>query len=98
MTLANFKDKAIFVTGGLYGKSLATVEFYLIDSDLWSLSAPDLNIRRHNHSSCALQDKIYVFGGYNTSMHSFLNAIETLEVKSTDIDNFKDWSLIELSN
>ena len=41
--LTNFRDRLLFMTGGfITGSGQSSVEFYTIESDLWS-DAPNLN-------------------------------------------------------
>ena len=64
-SLTNFADRHIFVSGGQDPKwesFLSSVHRYDIQNDSWS-RAPALSRPRVGHSSCALNDMIYVFCG-----------------------------------
>ena len=62
---------------------------YSIDQDSWH-DAAKLNVARFQHSSCALESKIYVFCGRTDD--ELLNSIEMLDTKNQQA---KWWSLIE---
>ena len=60
-----------------------------IRKNLWS-EEPSLNKPRNSHSSCVLNDRLYVFGGYRSK---YLSSVEVF-----DIVKRNTWSLIELPN
>ena len=76
--IANYKNKALFVVGGLRVRFVSTVEYYELESNSWS-SAPDLNFRRYGHCVCFLGDRLFVFGGQSGNE---LNSIEWLNVST----------------
>ena len=61
--LTNFKNMGVLVCAGIseegYEKS---AEFYAVASESW-VNAPKMIVARISVSSCALGDKVYVFGG-----------------------------------
>lgn len=67
-SLANFEDAFVFVSGGYNSQNfrqvLTSVEYYSIREDLWT-SAPDMINARFGHSTCALGNVLYTFGGAN---------------------------------
>ena len=70
------------MTGGLKTiKSFLHVKdacrIYVISSDHW-LEGPSLNQARSMHSSCALQNKVYVYGG-NHIDHGYIGSIESID-------------------
>ena len=77
-SLANFKDLAIFLTGGIdeNRQILTSAEVYSIKSDTWTI-APDLNVRRQLHSMCSLGDRVYCFGGLG--QYITINNVEYIE-------------------
>ena len=62
-SITNFKNMGVLVCTGIsktgYEK---TTEFYAVASDSW-VNAPEMIVARNYASSCALGDKVYVFGG-----------------------------------
>ena len=80
-SLANMCDKEIYLTGGKkkYFDSKAkyrSVYKFEIRAKKW-LKGPDLNEARIEHGSCALGQKLYVFGGWGD--HGPLNSIEVCD-------------------
>ena len=71
-------DTYIFVIGGM---GYDTVEMFSICSNSW-LSAPSLNTDRYDHSSCALGDIVYTFGGHSIQKNQLLYSIESLNAKN----------------
>ena len=74
-TFTNFKDKYIFVVGGLdrnnrMGLSVQPVAkdvwIYSVKDDWWQRSRYALNADRIHHSCCVLGDYIYTFCGVNS--------------------------------
>ena len=52
---------------------------YNISQDSWSI-APEMNIKRYHHSSCGLDDMVYVVcGRYSSSV--LLDSIERLNAR-----------------
>lgn len=78
-SLVNLADSKIFVSGGYQPGAeqiYTSVDCFEIDSNTWS-SAPDLNVPRAVHSSCAFSASvIYSFCGFNGTV--CLNSIEKL--------------------
>lgn len=74
-----------------------TVDQYFIDSDIWTDDTPLLNVARQGHSSCALGENIYVFGGVGEG-NVDLNSIERLNLNVANLlnDDFQSqWTLIQ---
>lgn len=93
LSLANFDNQYVFAIGGFM---LTTVDAYQISSNTW-FSAPEMNVRRFNHASCQLGDKIYAYSGESTL--GYLESMECLDVKRFLHDGPSDaasWQLIEL--
>ena len=78
ISVCNFKDKYIFVSGGRveYETVSNKVHVYELKTEKW-FRGPDMNIRRIYHSSCALGNSIYVICGTNNEGES-INTIESL--------------------
>ena len=62
--LANYRDEAIYITGGSYSllDNVSSVMRFNLRSNQWE-KAPSMNQARKCHSSCVLKKKVYVFGG-----------------------------------
>ena len=62
--MCNFSDMFIYVSGGMNsrGKIVDTVVRYNINQEKWE-DVAKLNMKRWNHSSCALNEAIYVVSG-----------------------------------
>lgn len=80
-SLANYRDEAVFVSGGFDStfKKLSKVLVYIVKNDSWLVGegrVPELNMARKFHNSCSLGDRVYVFGGYN---REDLNSVEWLD-------------------
>ena len=60
----NFQNVSIYVTGGYRSEtdSKRSVAVLDIAEERWS-EGPTLNEERENHSSCYLNQQVYVFGG-----------------------------------
>ena len=73
-SFANFRDKFVFVCGGITKENVDTdasdpvfeitsdVHIYDVDADQWR-QGPSLINPRRDHSSCVLDNKIYIVGG-----------------------------------
>ena len=78
-SLAGFKEKYIFASGGKIeetGEVTAEVFQYRVSTDSWTI-APALNQGRQMHSSCVVDNSIYVCGGTD-GQHGHLESIERL--------------------
>ena len=79
-TLANVKDERVYIIGGLDHTEeafSAACHIFIPKRSLW-IEAPDLNVARSEHSSCAVGSEVYVFCGWDGSQ--YLNSIECLKV------------------
>ena len=108
VSLANYQDRYIF---SIAGKDPSTednsvlyksVDLYDIDRNLWSI-APELNVPRGQHSSCALRNKVYTFGGFNsfnnkTGTCLYLNSIESLDAKGFIESKNSIWEIIQVQS
>jgi len=54
----------------------------------WQMPPQQMNQPRHSHSSCALGDRVYVFGG--SDGHAKLDSVESFDVKQNE------WSLFSV--
>ena len=64
-SLCSLKDRYAFITGGKSRKGnigCRTVQRYDLWDDKW-VKMPDMLEKRHSHSSCAMNDTLYVFFG-----------------------------------
>ena len=61
--IASLNDQQIFLTGGSgNGHTYTSVFCYSVKNDKWT-NVMSMNKRRYGHSSCALGDFLYVYGG-----------------------------------
>ena len=77
-----------------------TVDMYNISNDQWT-KAPKLNQNRANHSSCVLQNQIYVFCGMTYQKDGAVeptNTIECLNAIDWVINMQAEWELIQLKS
>ena len=84
------------MTGGNHREfwaSTTSVHRFDIAKNKWE-DMPDFNIRRLEHSSCALGTKLYIFMGKNE--YSYLNSIEHLETKKVFASKPATWKLLEI--
>ena len=78
--IASFKDKYIFLIGGMIDlKITGECSYYKIDEDYW-LTAPDLKKERYYSSCCQLGEFIYTIGGTDRYKEK-INSIERLNAK-----------------
>ena len=79
MSLTNYKDRFLFVSGGQANPRTASglklciliesVYKYDVSNDSW-LIAPYMNHKRKLHSSCAVGNNIYAFFGFTEDDNS----------------------------
>ena len=94
------------MTGGISGDYLTNLcQYYLISANSWSF-APSLNYARADHSSCTLNEVVYVFCGRTT--HGLVNNIESLDTRThlyslhqafwftIDVKNSNQWDLVSM--
>ena len=86
--------QAIYLTGGVSYRTLTSCERYCIRTDQW-FPAPDLNVARYDHSSCAQGRFLFVFCGYNNT--GPLNSIEQLDTEADTNGSATQWNLISVS-
>ena len=77
--ISAFNERYLFVTGGKSG--LTNVEYYNIASNQW-FKAPEMNEGRYDHSSCCLNEFLYVFGGKNPRKNT-ISSIDASQVTSS---------------
>ena len=58
----NFQNKALYVTGGQHRRKRHDAQKFNLETNRWE-AIPKLNKTRYRHSSCAIGDRVYVFGG-----------------------------------
>ena len=78
--LVKATSNVVFAIGGMQNGScinLPDVSCYSIESDIWYVGNPQLNIGRMCASACALKGMIYVFCGKNYK-NPHLNSIEAI--------------------
>ena len=73
---------------------LDTVSYYVFQSEFW-FRAPNLNNARFGHSSCALNDMIYVFGGVDNNFNHMAR-IEILDAHEV-VNGYTEWMEIEVN-
>ena len=88
--VTGYNRSHIFFTGGDYCYELATVSVYSVDTGVCS-PCPNLNIARSNHSSCVLDDKLYVSGG----MFQETDSIEVAKCSEL-IDGSATWDILSV--
>ena len=96
LSLVNFKDEFVLATGGHSLMPRSSVEAYSVTDDIWS-EAPSLNRKRCSHSSCALDSRVYVFGGQALNKGKDwvnLNSIEWLDAARWFEGHQTQWFLI----
>ena len=89
MSLTNFAERFLFVSGGSQAVQFSrketriteTVDKYDMLTDNWA-SVPSLNIARTNHSSCTLAGIIYVFCGETNKKITPRPTIERFDAQS----------------
>ena len=84
------------VTGGVLaigGRNLSTVSKYDIANDTWESGLPELIEKRWFASACALQEKIYVFCGWNGYFHKHI-PIEMISETALLSHSQARWQLI----
>ena len=87
--------QAIYLTGGeINYKAVPSCERYCILTDQW-FPAPDLNVARTSHSSCAQGRFLFVFCGCNDT--GSLNSIEQLDTEADTNGSATQWNLISVS-
>ena len=72
-SLTNFKNEYVYVSGGMNPESkyiMASVDRYEISTNTWSKTQP-MTKPRSCHSSCALNDFIFVFCGIILNFREF---------------------------
>ena len=66
-SLTTYRDQYIFVSGGwdpdYYYNHIRSLDFYDHATDEWKTGC-NLKGTRHSHSSCILNDTLYVLGGF----------------------------------
>ena len=91
--MCNYSDKFIYISGGEslgnYDTIVDKVVRYNIDTEVWE-DVVNLNVGRNIHSSCTLNDTIYVVGGVNGS--KFISTMEKLDIKRAQ----SRWQIIEV--
>ena len=87
--------QTIYFTGGVRNYVLTSCERYCIRTDQW-VPAPDLNVARESHSSCAQGRFLFVFCGWNL-YDGFLNSIEQLDTEADMNGSATQWNLISVS-
>ena len=76
-SIANYKNRLIYLTGGMTNKLVRVDAVHVFDVIKFGwVTAPKMTKARWRHSSCSLGEYIYVFGGLDSN-----GAIESLEVK-----------------
>ena len=73
---------------------MTSCERYCIRTDQW-FTAPDLNVARAGHSSCAQGRFLFVFCGCNDT--GKLNSIEQLDTEADTSGSATQWNLISVS-
>lgn len=90
-------DRLIAVSGGRIGSG-TTCEMYNINSNKWQ-DLPELNTRRHYHSSCAFEGKqIFVFCGIHNESRQYINSIECLDVSMIQKNMQAKWQIYQLNS
>ena len=88
--LANHRNNTIYLSGGwgTTGYTNAVVAYELADESTKTIQA--LNVPRSAHTSCILADKLFVFGGIDSSI-AHIGLIEVLDITNLA----KGWELIK---
>ena len=62
--MTNYRDEYIFISGGRYKDDIypGRVWYYCVQTNRWG-KAPDLTLAKASHSTCTIEDYIYVAGG-----------------------------------
>lgn len=92
--LTNFQKKLIVVTGGRIGQRVTkTALAYTLATNTYSELVP-MNKAREDHSSTAIGNSVWVFGGVNGS--GPLNSIERLKICRENLTTTaRKWEMIQ---
>ena len=100
-SVANLRDKSIFITGGLgLQEAVNWLLIYDIKSNSWR-EGPLMNQARFNHSSCVVGTTLFVFCGQSQvgNISGYVASIESIEVGKGSIKSeLARWSQIDPLN
>ena len=92
--MCNYKDRYLFVSGGFkFPDWYDCVDMFDIENDEWNL-APNLNKKRAAHSSCSLENSIFVFCG---ATQAYMMSIEMLDAEGFINGEPVEWQLVQLN-
>ena len=88
----NDRSQILLTGGSAEGDYLTSCELYSAKTDRWK-PAPVMNHGRHQHASCFLNGRAYVFCGYSRSQTDSITTIERIDIDQASAPN---WLVIEI--